>query len=75
VDLLTIKELGGWKTLAMVMRYSHLSPGRLQEGVERLVRVPAPTSQAARAEASDPGSDPRTPQLSGVPCSRYYDGW
>ena len=26
VDLLTIKELGGWKTLAMVERYAHLSP-------------------------------------------------
>ena len=26
VDLLTIKELGGWKSLAMVQRYAHLSP-------------------------------------------------
>ena len=25
VDLLTIKELGGWKSLAMVQRYAHLS--------------------------------------------------
>jgi integrase len=25
-DLLTIKELGGWKSLAMVQRYAHLSP-------------------------------------------------
>src|SRR3989337_2026898 len=37
VDLLTIKELGGWKNLSMVTRYAHLSPGRLRQGVERLV--------------------------------------
>jgi site-specific recombinase XerD len=43
VDLLTIKELGGWQTLAMVTRYAHLTPGRLREGVERLV-----TARSAR---------------------------
>ena len=37
VDLLVIKELGGWKTLSMVSRYAHLAPGRLREGIERLV--------------------------------------
>jgi integrase len=37
VDLLTIKDLGGWKTLAMVQRYAHLAPGRLRESIERLV--------------------------------------
>jgi site-specific recombinase XerD len=36
-DLLTIKEVGGWKTLAMVQRYAHLAPNRLHEAVERLV--------------------------------------
>ena len=36
VDFLVIKELGGWKTLAMVTRYAHLSPGRLKERIERL---------------------------------------
>jgi integrase len=51
VDLLTIRELGGWKTLAMVTRYAHLSPGRLQEGVERLVKgAPTETEHAARPE-------------------------
>jgi integrase len=29
VDLLAIKVLGGWKTLSMVQRYAHLSPGPL----------------------------------------------
>ena len=34
-DLLIIKEVGGWKTLAMV--HAHLTPNRLHEAVERLV--------------------------------------
>jgi site-specific recombinase XerD len=37
VDLLTVKELGGWRTLAMVQRYAHLAPGHLHAAVERLV--------------------------------------
>lgn len=37
VDLLTVKELGGWRTLAMVQRYAHLAPAHLQAAVERLV--------------------------------------
>jgi hypothetical protein len=36
-DLLTIREVGGWKTLAMVQRYAHLATSRLHEAVERLV--------------------------------------
>ena len=34
-DLLIIKEVDGWKTLAMV--HAHLTPNRLHEAVERLV--------------------------------------
>src|SRR3989449_589980 len=37
VDLRTVQELGGWKTLSMVQRYAHLAPGHLQAAVERLV--------------------------------------
>jgi integrase len=37
VDLRTVQELGGWKTLNMVLRYSHLAPSHLQAAVERLV--------------------------------------
>ena len=37
VDLLTIKELGGWRTLAMVQRYAHSAPGHLHAAVDRLV--------------------------------------
>lgn len=34
VDILTIKELLGYKTLATTLRYSHLSPGHQREAVE-----------------------------------------
>jgi len=37
VDLRTVQELGGWRTLSMVMRYAHLAPSHLAEAVERLV--------------------------------------
>lgn len=37
VDVLTIKELGGWKSLSMVQRYAHLSPSHRQQAIERLV--------------------------------------
>jgi site-specific recombinase XerD len=38
VDLRTVQELGGWRTLAMLQRYAHLSPGHLRAAVERLDR-------------------------------------
>lgn len=37
VDLRSVQALGGWRTLAMVHRYSHLAPTHLLEAVERLV--------------------------------------
>jgi integrase len=37
VDVLTIKDLGGWKSLSMVQRYAHLSPSHRQQAIERLV--------------------------------------
>ena len=41
VDLRTVQQLGGWRTLAMVQRYSHLAPTHLRDAVERLVGVSA----------------------------------
>jgi site-specific recombinase XerD len=41
VDLRTVQELGGWKTLSMVQRYAHLAPSHLQAAVERLVTLTA----------------------------------
>ena len=38
VDMRTIQELGGWRELKMVERYSHLSPNHKQESVEKLVQ-------------------------------------
>ena len=52
VDLLTIRDLGGWKTLSMVQRYSHLSPGHRQSAIERLVtrKVEPEKPEAAGSE-------------------------
>jgi integrase len=46
VDLLAIKALGGWKTLSMVQRYAHLSPGHQRNAIERLVTRERVTEQA-----------------------------
>jgi len=51
VDLLTLKDLGGWKQLSMVQRYAHLRPEHLQAAVERLVSAP----RVATAEAPGHG--------------------
>jgi len=40
VDLRTVQELGGWKTLSMVQRYAHMSPGHLTAAVEKIVAAP-----------------------------------
>ena len=36
VDPRTIQELGGWASLEMVQRYTHLSPTHKAEAVERI---------------------------------------
>jgi integrase len=53
VDLRTVQVLGGWRTLSMVQRYSHLAPTHLKEAVERLVRGYA-DSVAIPAESDRP---------------------
>jgi site-specific recombinase XerD len=40
VDLRTVQDLGGWRSLAMVQKYSHLAPKHRLAAVEALVRVP-----------------------------------
>ena len=60
VDLRSVQTLGGWRTLAMVQRYSHLAPAHLLEAVERLVPAGAavelsrnyPNGEASRAGVS-----------------------
>lgn len=50
VDPLTVRELGGWRTLAMVQRYAHLAPDHLRAAIERL--VPIGPAGAPRADAA-----------------------
>jgi integrase len=45
VDLRTIQELGGWKTLSLVERYSHLTPRHRADAVERIAKISQPFSQ------------------------------
>jgi len=35
-SLVTVQELGGWQTLAMVERYAHLSPAHKAQALERI---------------------------------------
>jgi site-specific recombinase XerC len=66
VDLRSVEELGGWRTLSMVQRYAHLSPGHLLAAVERIAATPG-------AVASGPSNLDRTSmmQCSG---SEYEEG-
>jgi site-specific recombinase XerD len=49
VDLRSVQDLGGWRSLAMVQRYAHLAPEHLHEAVERLVRVESAKSDGTSA--------------------------
>lgn len=53
VDLLAIKELGGWKTLSMVQRYAHLSPGHQRQAIERLVTRAVAVPRTAEAASQE----------------------
>jgi len=51
VELMAIRDLMGHKSMAMTLRYSHLSPEHRRAAIERLVsRRPATAPAAARAE-------------------------
>ncbi len=45
------KELGGWKTVAMVTRYAHLSPDHKRAAVERLISVRTGTRTSTEQSA------------------------
>lgn len=49
VDLRTVQELLGHKTIAMTVRYSHLAPAHQREAIERLASRPTATATATEA--------------------------
>jgi integrase len=51
VDLMTMRELMGRKSMAMTLRYSHLSPGHRRTAIERLVTRAGVTEPEASAGA------------------------
>lgn len=54
MDLRSIQKLGGWSSLKMLERYSHLSPGHLQRAVDALVvRDSQLDSQQGEMDGSD----------------------
>jgi hypothetical protein len=63
----TLKQLGGWKTLAMIARYSHLSPGHLAAAVERL--VPGVTVQPTHAQEFGRNPSPPTATSASASCT------
>jgi integrase len=48
VDLRTVQELGGWKRIEMVMRYSHLSAEHRVQAVEKIAQAPIAQERAAK---------------------------
>ena len=53
VDLRTVQELMGHKTIAMTCRYAHLAPAHLREAVDRLTLRPTDTKKIGRASCRE----------------------
>lgn len=53
-SLLELMEIGGWKSLKMVMRYAHLSPSHLQGAAARLDAKYAQAATQITTQSGDP---------------------
>jgi integrase len=53
VDIRTVQELMGHKSITMTMRYAHLAPGHQQTAVEKLIAPSATTTATGEIEGSD----------------------
>jgi len=51
VDIRTVQELMGHKSITMTMRYAHLAPGHQQTAVEKLIAPSATTTATDELEA------------------------
>src|SRR5262245_60562526 len=56
VDLRTVQELMGHKTMAMTLRYSHLSPGHQLAAVQRLNAAPTDTRTDTTVQPAQVGN-------------------
>jgi site-specific recombinase XerD len=52
VDLRTVQELMGHKTITMTLCYSHLSPTHQREAVQRLLQEPTATRTAIKHDVA-----------------------
>ncbi|MBS1117684.1 MAG: hypothetical protein H6Q87_2068, partial [candidate division NC10 bacterium] len=59
VDLYTVKEILGHKTIVMTQRYSHLSPGHQRMALEKLADREAGKAGAKSREQVAPGVAPK----------------
>src|SRR5262249_21138156 len=59
VDLRTVQELMGHKTITMTLRYSHLSPAHQLDAVQRLNRAPTDTTTDTTSEVVSEAEMPR----------------
>ena len=66
MSLAELKELGGWSSLTMVMRYAHLAPSRLREATNRLKK---PTGSDTIEAQSVNSAERWRPQGDSNPCT------